>query len=229
MDLVSAVTQKCISACPSPWYSHLLLRAPLKTFQMRVLKKEVKHVTLTPAATSVPPRELTHKCVCHSVPRALCSVGMMPDPWWHLLQLVPQSCRHSLSSWDLQQVLSPGLCLSPTEFSSQILSKEPQWSVTTGLPKPAKKRQGLGCPAQLMVKCHLVIQRTQHSDTESQNYSGLLPLPDFQILTPMSHITENTKVLMSPVPEISALKRKPWYSLTDTEPKWPSPIRREVH
>lgn len=41
MDLVSAVTQKC----PSPWYFHLLLRAPLKTFQMHVLKQEVKHVT----------------------------------------------------------------------------------------------------------------------------------------------------------------------------------------
>lgn len=92
---------------------------------------------------------------------------------------------HSLR--DMEQVLSPGLCLSPTESSSQILSKEPQWSVTTGIPKPAKKRQGLGCPAQLMVKCHLVIQRTQHSDTESQNYMGLFPLPDFQILTPMSH------------------------------------------
>lgn len=128
---------------------------------------------------------------------------------------------HSLSSRDTEQVLSPGLCLSPTESSSQILSKEPQWFVTRGLPKPAKKRQGLGCPAQFMVKCHLVIQRTQHSDTESQNYTGLFPLPDFQILTPMSHVTENTKILMSPVPEVSALKRKPWYSLTDTEPKWP--------
>lgn len=136
---------------------------------------------------------------------------------------------NSLSSRDVEQVLSPGLCLSHTESLSQILSKEPQWSVTTGLPKPAKKRQGLGCPAQFMVKCHLVIQRTQHSDTESQNYTGLFPLPDFQILTPMSHITENTKVLMSPVPEISALKRKPWYSLTDTEPKCPSPIRRQAH
>lgn len=136
---------------------------------------------------------------------------------------------NSLSSRDTEQVPSPGLCLSHTESSSQILSKEPQWSVTTGLPKPAKKRQGLGCPAQFMMKCNLVIQRTQHSDTESHNYTGLFPLPDFQILTPMSHITENTKVLMSPVPEVSALKRKPWYSLTDTEPKCPSPIRRQAH
>lgn len=130
---------------------------------------------------------------------------------------------HSLR--DMGQVLSSGLCLSPTESSSQILSKEPQWSVTTGLAN--QQRRGRVCPAQLMVKCHLVIQRTQHSDTESQNYMGLFPLPDFQILTPMSHRTENTKVLMSPVPEISALKRKP--SLTDTEPKWPSPIRRQAH
>lgn len=136
---------------------------------------------------------------------------------------------HSLSSRDTEQALSPALCLSPAESPSQVLSKEPQWSVTTGLPKPAKKRQGLGCPAQFMVKCHLVIERTQHSDTESQNYKGLFPLPDFHILTPMSHVTENTKVLMSPVPEISALKKKPWYSLTDTEPKWPSPTRRQAH
>lgn len=179
-----------------------------------------------PCCNLIRPRELTHKCVCHSVPR---------DFWgWCQISMVARSpaCPtdpNSLSSRDMEQVLSPGLCLSHTESLSQILSKEPQWSVTTGLPKPAKKRQGLGCPAQFMVKCHLVIQRTQHSDTESQNYTGLFPLPDFQILTPMSHITENTKVLMSPVPEISALKRKPWYSLTDTEPKCPSPIRRQAH
>lgn len=186
-------------------HSHLLLRAPLKTFQIYVLKNEVKYVTLIPAATSVPPRELTHKCVCHSVPRDLCSVGMVPDPCW---QRSPACPTHTHSLRDTEQVLSPGLCLSPTEPSAQILSREPQWSVTTGLPKPAKKRQGLGCPAQFMVKCHLVIQRTQHSDTESQNYMGLFPLPDFQILTPMSHRTENRKVLMSPVPEVSVLKRK---------------------
>lgn len=63
MDLLSAVTQRCIL---SPWHSHLLLRAPLKTFQICVLKNEVKYVTLIPAASSVPPRELTHKCVCVS-------------------------------------------------------------------------------------------------------------------------------------------------------------------
>lgn len=121
-------------------------------------------------------------------------------------------------SRDVQQVLTPFI------DSTQILSKEPQWSVATGLPKPAKRRQDLGCPAHFMVKRHLVTSGTQHSDTESHNYTGLFPLPDFQILTPMSHITENAKVLMSPVPKISALKMKPWYSLTDTEPKPPSPV-----
>lgn len=107
--------------------------------------------------------------------------------------------------------------------STQILSKEPQWFVAAGLPKPGKRKQDLGCPTHFMVKCHLVTLGTQHSDTKSHNYAGLFLLPDFQILTPMFHIIENAKVLISPVPKISALKMKPWYSLTDTEPKQPSP------
>lgn len=162
-------------------------------------------------------RELTHSCVCHSVHWGLLFSGNCDarSAWYPICHLVPQT-HHSLSSRDMEQVLTPSICLSHTESSTQILSKEPQWSVATGLPKPAKKRQDLGCPARFMVKCHLV--RTQHSDTESHNYMGLFPLPDSQILTPMSHRTENTKVLMYPVPRVSALKMKPWYSLTDTEP-----------
>lgn len=181
-----------------------------------------------PCCNLVPPRDLTLKCVSQCPQGLLFSGGDARSPWWHVLQLVPQTqIPSALGTWS--RCWAQVSCLSHTESSSQILSKEPQWSVTTGLPKPAKKRQGLGCPAQFMMKCNLVIQRTQHSDTESHNYTGLFPLPDFQILTPMSHITENTKVLMSPVPEVSALKRKPWYSLTDTEPKCPSPIRRQAH
>lgn len=68
VNLVSAVTQKSISTCPSPWHSHLLLRAALKTFQMHVLKKGDE--TCLPCSllqSSVPPRELAHRCVCVTV------------------------------------------------------------------------------------------------------------------------------------------------------------------
>lgn len=82
-------------------------------------------------------------------------------------------------------------------------------SLAAGPSKPAKKRQDLGCPAHAVVKCHLVILRTQHGGTESHNYTELFRLPDFQILTPMSNIIKITKVLMSPVPKVSALKMKP--------------------
>lgn len=67
----------------------------------------------------------------------------------------------------------------------------------------------MGCPAHFMVKCHLVTYRTQHGDSEPHNYMGLFPLPDFQILSLMSNLTENAKVLMSPVPKVSALRMKP--------------------
>lgn len=142
MDLISAVTQKCISTCPRPWHSHLLLWAPLKTSQMREKWGEACYPDLCCNLCTTP--ELTLKCVCVSQ----CHLGLLFSgddaryPQWHVFQFVP----HSLCSGDMEQVLSPGVCLSPTEPSPQILSKEPQWSVTTGLPKPAKKRQGLGCP-----------------------------------------------------------------------------------
>lgn len=112
MDLVSAVTQKCISTWPNPWHSHLLLRAPLKTSQTCVLKNEVKRVTLIPAGTSVPPRELSQVCVCVSVSPGTCVQG-----GWCQISVVAHSpaCPidpHSLSSRDTEQVWALVLCFS---------------------------------------------------------------------------------------------------------------------
>lgn len=215
--------------------THLKLPVPLKlpfTSQhfSRILsdacsEKLSKRCWIDPCCNLSKSREFTHNCVCHSGTEGLCSVGTVVPDLQHILQLVPPT-HPPLRSGDVEQVLTPCICLSYWLIvsSPEILSKEPQWPVATGLPEPAKKRQDLGRPAHFMVKCYLVIQRTQHSDTESHNYPGLFPLLDFPIFTPMSHLTENTKVLMSPVPKVSALKMKPRYSLIDTEPKCPSPI-----
>lgn len=219
MDLLSAVTQRCIL---SPWHSHSLLRAPLKTFQISVLKNEVKYVTWSLLQPQCHPESsLTSVCV----PRDFCSLGMVPDPWWHVLQPVPQTHIPSGTwsrCWALVSV-SPLLNLH-LRFYQRNHSDLSQQDFLN------QQRRGRVW-AVLHSSWWNVIwwYREQHSDTEPQNYMGLFPLPDFQILTPMSHRTENTKVLVSPVPEVSALKRKPWYSLTDTEPKWPSPIRRQAH
>lgn len=80
-------------------HSHLLLRAPLKTFQIYVLKNEVKYVTLIPAATSVPPRELTHKCVCVTVSPGTCvQWGWCQTLAGNVLQPVPQT-HIPLGTW----------------------------------------------------------------------------------------------------------------------------------
>lgn len=166
--------------------SHLLLSVPLKPFQMLVLKNEVKHVELILAVISVKSRELNHTQRRGTVfSEDLCSVGTM----------LPGLHVRTFSSTPLALTIH----LAPEHGAH-----EPRRSAPIGLPKPAKTGQDVGCPAHFMVKCHLVTYRTQHSDSEPHNYMGLFPLPDFQILTLMSNVTENTKVLMPPVPKVSA-------------------------
>lgn len=68
-------------------------------------------------------------------------------PQQHTLQLAPQT-HYSLGSRDKELVLSPCICLSYTESSPQILSKEPTTATCCNRTSETSKEEagfGLSC------------------------------------------------------------------------------------